>query len=130
MFRSVVTAFALVVVAACSGEKPKSDQALAVETIENTDTKAAVAAFFRCLANVAPKTPNGNDALDLDRINRAIKACESEEEAMNAQVNAIWGQKSSPREMKARFDGLKEEAWKIIRENPYEPPSVSLPVPP
>ena len=56
-------------------------------------------------------------------------ACGSEEEAMNAQVNATWGQKSSEREMNARFDGLKEEAWKIIRENPYEPPAVNLPAP-
>ena len=130
MFRRIVTAFVLVAVAACGGEEQKSDRALAVETIGHADTKAVVAAFFRCLTDAAPKTPNGKDALDLDRINRVIKACGSEEEAMNAQVSATWGQKSSEREMKARFDGLKEEAWKIIRENPYEPPAVNLPAPP
>ena len=127
MFRRTITAFALVAVAACSGEKPKSDYALAVETIKHADTKAVTAAFFRCLTDVAPKTPNGNDALDLDRIDRVIKACGSEEEAMKAQVNATWEQRSSPREMERRFNGLKEEAWKLIRENPYEPPSVSIP---
>jgi len=130
MSRWVITAFAIVSVAACSGEKPKSDHALALEAIKHADTKAVVAAFFQCLTDVAPKTPNGSSALDLDRINRVISACQSEEEAMKAQVNATWGEKSSPRDMKGRFEGLTEEAWKIIRENPYEPPSVSLPAPP
>jgi hypothetical protein len=130
MFRRIIMAFAFVAVAACSGDRPKSDHALAVEAMQHADTKAVVAAFFQCLADVAPKTPNGNDALDLDRINRVIKACGSEEEAMKAQVNATWGQKSSQHEMERRFNGLKEEAWKVIRENPYEPPSVSLPVSP
>ena len=130
MLRRIVTAFALVAVAACSGEKPKSDHALALEAINHADTKAVVAAFFRCLADVAPKTPNGREALDLDRIDRVIKACGSEEEAMNAQVTATWGKKSSKKEMKRRFEGLTKEAWKVVRENPYEPPTVSLPGPP
>ena len=47
MFRRIITAFALVAVAACSGEKPKSDRALAVETIEHADTKPSSRAFFR-----------------------------------------------------------------------------------
>jgi hypothetical protein len=129
MFCRIITALALVALAACSGEKPKSAHTLAIETIEHADTQAIVAIFFGCLADVAPKTPNGNTALDLDRIDRVIKACEAQEDAMEAQVSATFGQKSSPREMKRRFKGLKDETWKIIRENPYQPPSVSLPQP-
>jgi hypothetical protein len=129
MFCRIITTLALVAIAACSGEKPKSAHALAIETIEHADTQAVVATFFRCLADIAPTTPNGNSALDLDRINKVVKACESQEEAMKAQVNATWGQKSSPRQMKARFKGLREESWKIIRENPYQPPSVNFPEP-
>jgi len=127
--RIIITALALVAIAACSGEKPKSAHALAIETIEHADTQAVVATFFRCLADVAPTTPNGNTALDLNRINTVIKACESQEEAMKAQVNATFGQKSPPREMKRSFKGLKEESWKIIREKPYQPPSAKLPEP-
>ena len=69
MFRWVITAIAIVSVAACSSEAPKSDHALALEAIKHADTKAVVAAFFDCLTDTAPKTPNGKDALDLDRIN-------------------------------------------------------------
>lgn len=130
MFRKTAIALALVAVASCGAEeKPKSAQALAIEAIKHPDTKAAVAAFFNCLTDVAPKTPNGATALDLDRINRVIEACQSEEDAMKTQVNATW-QKSSKREMERRFDGLKDEAWKLIRENPFMPPSVSVPATP
>ena len=122
MFRWVITAFAIASVAACSEEKPKSDRALAVEAMNHADTKAVVAAFFDCLAETAPKTPNGKEALDLDRINAVIKACGSEEAAMNAQIAATWGKKSSESEMKRRSEGLTEEAWKIVREHPYVPP--------
>lgn len=122
MFRWVITAFAIVSVAACSSEAPKSDHALALEAIKHADTKAVVAAFFDCLTDTAPKTPNGKEALDLDRINAVIKACGSEEDAMKAQLDVTWGKKSSKSEMKRRFDGLTEEAWKIVREHPYVPP--------
>lgn len=130
MFRKTAIALALVAVASCGAEeKPKSAQALAVEAINHADTKAAVAAFFACLTDTAPKTPNGATALDLDRINRVIEACKSEEDAMKTQVNATWP-KSSKREMERRFDGLKDEAWKLIRENPFVPPAVSVPATP
>jgi hypothetical protein len=130
MLRGIGAAVALIAMAACSGaEKPKSERELVAEAMQHADTKAAVAAFFDCLADVAPKTPNGKEALDLDRINRAIEACGPQEEAMKAQVNATWGKKTSQREMERRFKGLKEEAWKVIREHPYEPPVVSEPEP-
>ena len=130
MFRKTAIALALVAVASCGAEeKPKSAQALAVEAINHADTKAAVAAFFDCLTSTAPKTPNGATALDLDRINRVIEACKSEEDAMKTQVNATWP-KSSQRQMERRFDGLKDEAWKLIRENPFVPPAVSVPATP
>ena len=126
MFGRMITTLALVSVAACSGgEKPKSDHALAVEAMNHADTKAVVAAFFGCLADTAPKTPNGKEALDLDRINAVIKACDSEEEAMNAQINAILGKTSSQSEMKRRSNGLTKEAWKVVRENPYVPPTAT-----
>ena len=122
MLRWVITGFTIVSVAACSGETPKSDQALALEAMKHADTTAVVAAFFDCVTNTAPKTPNGKDALDLGRIDTVIKACGSEEEAMRAQINATWGKRSSEGQMKRRFEGLTEEAWKIVRAHPYVPP--------
>jgi hypothetical protein len=131
MFRRVTTALVVVIVAACSGdEKPKSDSALAAEAIKHADTKDVVAAFFQCLTDVAPKTPNGKEALDLDRINNAIKACQPAEEAMKAQVEATFGKTSSKREMSGRFEGLTEEAWKVVREHPYVPPTGTIPASP
>jgi hypothetical protein len=130
MFRKTAIALALVALASCGPEeKPKSAHALALEAMSHADTKVAVAAFFDCLTNVAPKTPNGATALDLDRINRVIEACKSEEDAMMTQVTATWP-KSSKRQSERRFDGLKEEAWKLIRENPFVPAAVSVPATP
>jgi hypothetical protein len=126
MFGKVVAAFVLVAAVACSGEKPKSAHTLALETINHADTKGVVATFFQCLTDAAPKTPNGKDALDLTRINNVIEACQPEEETMKAQVKTAFGGKDSARAMKRRLEGLNEEAWKLIREHPFEPPSETV----
>jgi hypothetical protein len=128
MIRTLIAAFAVLAVAACSGgEQPKSDRVLATEAMKHAETKDVVAVFFKCLEGVAPKTPNGKDALDLDRINNVIKACQSEEEAMKAKVTEVFGKTTSQRQMQGRFDGLTEEAWKVIRAHPFVPPTGSLP---
>ena len=127
MIRTLIAAFALIAVAACSGgEQPKSDRALATEAMKHADTKDVVAAFFKCLEDVAPKTPNGKDALDLDRINNVIKACQSQEDAMKAKVTEVFGKTTSERQMAGRFEGLTEEAWKVIREHPFVPPTGTI----
>lgn len=127
--RFVVAAVALLSLAACGrkqAEKPMTDAALLTQTMNSADTGPAVTAYLNCLKTVAPHTPNGTTALDLDRLEAVMKECKSQEDAMTARIADTFGKTDKPETATARLRGLREEAKKVIRSKPYEPPSVTI----
>jgi hypothetical protein len=127
--RFVVAAVVLLGLAGCGGkkaEKPMSEADLVTQTMNSADTGSAVTAYFNCLKTVAPRTPNGTTALDLDRLEAVMKECKSQEDAMTARIADTFGKTDKPETGAARLRGLREEAKKVIRSKPYEPPSVTI----
>jgi hypothetical protein len=107
-------------------EKRMSDADLAAQTMNSPDTGTVVTAYFNCLKAVAPRTPNGHSALDLERLEAVTQACNGEEHAMTTRVADTWGKTDEPATAASRLRGLQDEARKIIRDNPYVPPSVTI----
>ena len=103
---------------------PLTDAQFAAQVLSNPGTSAAASAYYDCVTAKAATTPNGREALDLRRIDSVLEQCRPQEEALEKDLARAWAQPGDAGANEGRRRGIKGEAIRLVRANPYVPATV------
>lgn len=104
----------------------QSPETLAAEVLDDASTRSAAQSYLDCAAQLARRTPNGREALDLNRIGTVLAGCKSEEAALTSVVLQRWPTEDDRLDDEDRRRGLHSLAVGAIRRHPFEPLTVVL----